>query len=277
MSHRERTCLGVATDVSTTGQSAAYSIRLVTQAIALCWRAVVLPPYLTGEAPGRAVMVSNGERVCRRSGRIMVDVARWSAVRHWTGRWSIVEGQEKQMGWWANMFRRRQWQSTRVARVAAGAVDFADGFLTLGDLHHWFGPAVASPDGQWILSWIDADLSGGRGGAKETGMGGYLLYDARKGTVALKGRLERPNNGHVANNGTFVLEDWHLSSTLSGTFVAFDAQGRRLLNRCLGANLMGNGVSVSGQFAVCQTASSGHADSPNPSRSAIGFPGGVRF
>lgn len=162
------------------------------------------------------------------------------------------------MGWFANLLRRGG-KAGRASSLS-GAVSFEDGFLSLGGAHDWFGPATASPDGRWILSWLDADLSAGRGGARDSGMGSYILVDVRTPAIAVRGKLERPNNGHVANNGTFVLEDWHFANTLSGTFVAFNAEGRQLLGRHLQANLMGNGISVNGRFAVCQTANSGHVD-----------------
>lgn len=79
-----------------------------------------------------------------------------------------------------------------------------------------------------MVSWVDASESGDSGGAREKGRGSYLLYNALTGQVVVRGRLERPNNGHVADNGTFVLEDWRFGDGPVGTLCVFDVQGKSL-------------------------------------------------
>ena len=77
-----------------------------------------------------------------------------------------------------------------------------------------------------------------------------------------EGRLERPQDGKVANDGTFILNDWMLGEGLKGRFVAFRRDGTAILARDIAANLMSNGLSNDGQFAICQTANApGSADS----------------
>jgi hypothetical protein len=51
--------------------------------------------------------------------------------------------------------------------------------------------------------------------------------------------MQRPNNGAVADNGSFCLEDWHLGSSLSGTFGVFDSAGNPIVTKELTANIFG--------------------------------------
>jgi hypothetical protein len=69
-------------------------------------------------------------------------------------------------------------------------------------------------------------------------------------------RLARPNDGKVANNGAFILNDWEFSNALSGTFFAFAPDGRTLVSRQYEANLFNNGLAADGGLAVCQTCNS---------------------
>jgi tetratricopeptide (TPR) repeat protein len=76
--------------------------------------------------------------------------------------------------------------------------------------------------------------------------------------------VERPNDGKVADNGTFILNDWEFSSELCGVFRAFRANGKEIVSRRFKANLFNNGLSADGCFAVCQT-----CNSPDPADSSI--------
>jgi hypothetical protein len=72
--------------------------------------------------------------------------------------------------------------------------------------------------------------------------------------------MERPNDGKVADNGTFVLSDWRFGDQLRSTFYAFDSQGRQLLSHEFGANALKSGLSPDGRFAVYMTAGGDHPD-----------------
>ena len=111
-----------------------------------------------------------------------------------------------------------------------------------------------SQSGEWIICWSDADEEQHRGGHRESGYGRYVLYNAVKNTVAVQGRLERPNSGHVANNGCFSIEDWHFGSNLSGTFHVFSSIGNETIRKKLNSNILNSGISDRGKFAICQTA-----------------------
>lgn len=108
------------------------------------------------------------------------------------------------------------------------------------------GERTASADRRYTLvwhdrRWIDDDVLHGR----------YLLIDGDR--VIVDARMERPQDGKVANDGTFILNDWGGSEALSGTFHAFRADGSPILSRRFAANLLNNGLSDDGRLAVCQT------------------------
>lgn len=108
------------------------------------------------------------------------------------------------------------------------------------------GPRACSPNGRYTLLWsdrywVDGSLVGGR----------YFLVE--RDLVATGGSMERPQDGKVADDGTFILNDWGASDQLSGTFRAFRSDGSEILSRRFSANLLNNGLSRDGRLAVCQT------------------------
>jgi tetratricopeptide (TPR) repeat protein len=127
------------------------------------------------------------------------------------------------------------------------------------DTAGFYGPRSTSPDGKFTLAWFDGDQSSGRGGSRESGDGQYALLEGSR--VILRGRLQRPNDGHVANNGSFVLNDWMFGEGLKGTFYAFGKSGQILLRKVFRANLLNCGISSDGMYAICQTCNSDNEDS----------------
>src|SRR3954467_12765412 len=73
-------------------------------------------------------------------------------------------------------------------------------FGYLGDA---FYEIATSPSGRYALGWRDATDDGSRGGWRESGLGAYVLNDGPR--TILQGNLERPNDGHVADSGRFIL------------------------------------------------------------------------
>jgi hypothetical protein len=118
----------------------------------------------------------------------------------------------------------------------------------------FFGECVRSPNQRYTLAWRDASDSGTVGGFRRSGKGRYLLLDGKQ--VISEGSIARPNDGKVADNGTFIFNDWGLGDGLQGTFFACDKVGRKLVTRRFKANLFNNGLSPSGDVAVCQTCNS---------------------
>jgi hypothetical protein len=116
----------------------------------------------------------------------------------------------------------------------------------------FFGECVRSPDQRYTLAWSDANESGSQGGARSQGKGKYIVL-AGKDVIA-QGAVARPNDGKIANDGNFILNDWGFGGSLQGVFLAFDRSGKPLVKRRFEANLFNNGISVDGSTATCQTA-----------------------
>lgn len=119
---------------------------------------------------------------------------------------------------------------------------------------NFFGLCSRSSDGHYTLVWRDGNDAGTGGGARHSGQGRYILLEGDR--IVAEGRMARPNDGKVANNGVFILNDWEFSAELSGTFFALRPDGRQLLSRKFHANLFNNGLSADGHLAVCQTCNS---------------------
>jgi hypothetical protein len=116
----------------------------------------------------------------------------------------------------------------------------------------FFGPYSESKNGKFLIAWSDADREKGIGGFREGGEGSYIL--AEDAVVVVSGRLQRPNDGKVADNGAFIINDWMFGEGLKGTFYAFDRLGNQLVQHRFAANLFNNGIAEDGTFAVCQCA-----------------------
>lgn len=108
------------------------------------------------------------------------------------------------------------------------------------------GERASSPNGRYTLVWRDRYWMNG-----VPVEGRYLLIDGDR--VAVDGKMERPQDGKVADNGTFILNDWGDSQQLSGTFHAFRGDGSLILSRTYAANLLNNGLARDGRLAACQT------------------------
>jgi transcription elongation factor Elf1 len=112
----------------------------------------------------------------------------------------------------------------------------------------FFGQFSRSSDSRYRLTWREAF-------AGERTLGPYLLLDGNR--VIVRGRMQRPNDGKVSNNGNFVLNSWTGNGEkLSGTFYAFATSGEILVRKKFRANLNHNGISDNGRFAFCDTCTS---------------------
>lgn len=111
----------------------------------------------------------------------------------------------------------------------------------------FFAESYTSPNGNYVLGWSDSIFANNK-----LCLGSYvLLY---QGKIICEGNLKRPQHGKVANNGTFILNDrLNWSPPPSGTFYVMDNQNNILLKRSFRANLMTNGLSPDGKYAICLT------------------------
>jgi hypothetical protein len=161
------------------------------------------------------------------------------------------------MGMFDWLFRKRTTQAPgpHSSDRSIQRIEIAGGFLSAPGIHY-HGLCKHSPGKSWALSWNDATPDGRRGGHREEGEGRYALVDLINNAVLVDARMPRPNNGAVADNGTFCLEDWHFGSTLSGTFHVFTSQGLPIITKELSANILQSGISRNGLLAYCLTANS---------------------
>lgn len=113
------------------------------------------------------------------------------------------------------------------------------------------GMSSKSPNRRYTITWCDGGWNGSRAGR-------YILLD--RGKIVVEGKMLRPNDGLVADNGVFVLNDWGTSESLNGVFSAFRPDGTKIVARKFRANLFNNGLSPDGSRAACQTANAPNDD-----------------
>lgn len=118
-----------------------------------------------------------------------------------------------------------------------------------------------SDSGQYILAYCDSDPFKHIGGHRTEGKGFYFLINETSLTVI--GQIERPNDGKVANNGWFIVNDWLFTDNLESIAYCFDEKGNMVFQKKFKANLLTNAISKSGEFALFQTANSDHEDGNN--------------
>lgn len=109
------------------------------------------------------------------------------------------------------------------------------------------GHRAASPNGRYTLIWQDRNWNANASDPR----GRYVLIDGE--CMVIDGRMDRPHDGKLADDGTFILNDWGPSDELAGTFTAFRPDGSQIISRSYAANLLNNGLSHDGRLAACQT------------------------
>ena len=122
----------------------------------------------------------------------------------------------------------------------------------------FYGQYVVSANGQFTFGWCDSHTDVSSNGGTRNVSGRYVLVEGER--VALMGQMQRPNDGRVANNGTFAVCDWMFTTALKGTFRVIDRSGTSLVAHLFKANLYRCGISDDGQWAVCQTANADNRD-----------------
>ena len=150
------------------------------------------------------------------------------------------------MGLLRALFGKKEEEAAPPARDAG----FGKGFVTIPS-HDFYGFSSRSPNGRYAVAWLD-------GGPDQSRRGRWLFLDGEQ--VVAKGAMPRPNDGKVADNGVFILNDWGAIETLSGTLKAFGPDGKSIFARKFKANLFNNGLSSDGRWAACQTCNSDHED-----------------
>src|SRR3546814_5184832 len=87
------------------------------------------------------------------------------------------------------------------------------------------GQTATSPNGRYRLVWRDRTTI-----CCEDVGGRYVLLDGAE--LLVDGAMERPNDGKVADDGTFILNDWGSRDALAGTFMA-RSEERRVGKECV--------------------------------------------
>lgn len=130
---------------------------------------------------------------------------------------------------------------------------YLDGHAETGDGIVWVDLSK-SPSGTYVLLWRDAADDGSAVGDRTAGPGRYRLIE-QGGDLRCDGRLERPNDGKVADNGTFALADWQFGDGLHCRFLVMTADGQPVIDEAFGANAHRVAISDDGRFAAIHLAS----------------------
>ena len=129
-------------------------------------------------------------------------------------------------------------------------------WLTI-DKIDFFGQYVVSETKQFTFGWCDSCQESHNGRTRNIS-GRFVLLEGND--IILNAQMPRPNNGHVANNGTFAVCDWMARGKLNGKFMVLDRSGLHKIAHLFRANLHNCGISSDGQFAVCQTCNADNQD-----------------
>ena len=130
---------------------------------------------------------------------------------------------------------------------------FADGHARTGDEIDWVDLSI-SPSGTFALLWRDAPDDNSVVGYRNGGPGRFRVIEKDAG-LRCDGHLERPNDGHIANDGTFILADWLFTDELRSRVCVFAGDGTEVIRRECQANVLATYMEVEGRFAAAQLAS----------------------
>ncbi|WP_205514596.1 hypothetical protein [Longitalea arenae] len=115
-----------------------------------------------------------------------------------------------------------------------------------------------SENKDFILAVCDYDPKQRVGGYRKSGCGHFFV--SKNGQTVMMGELQRPNDGKIGNNGSFVINDWLWGDNTNSVAYCISITGEVLLKEKLGANLLNNGISDSSRFAIFITANSNNKD-----------------
>lgn len=115
-----------------------------------------------------------------------------------------------------------------------------------------------SKSGQYILALHDGDPFSDIVGHRKQGKGFYFLL--KDHVLTATGQVERPNDGKVADNGFFIINDWLFDDGATSVAYAFNDKGEKIFKKRLKANLLNNEISSTGHFAIFKTCNSNTND-----------------
>lgn len=115
-----------------------------------------------------------------------------------------------------------------------------------------------SSNNQYILAFNDSDVSNGLSGHRKSSKGYYFLF--KQNVLTTMGRLERPNDAKVADNGNFIINDWLFTTETKSIGYCFNERGEKMFRKRFKANLLTNALSNSGHFGLFITCNSSLGD-----------------
>ncbi len=130
---------------------------------------------------------------------------------------------------------------------------YADDHAETGDGLVW-REISTSPNGTFALLWRDAPDDDSTAGYRTSGLGRYRLIENGRG-LRCDGRMERPGEGHVADNGTFILADSLFGEGLRSRLDIIDADGNGIIRRECRANVLATWIEANGRYAAAHLAS----------------------
>ena len=107
----------------------------------------------------------------------------------------------------------------------------------------------------YLIAWMDAPKTekGIIEGHRTEGNGQVLLIENNQ--IICRVTPERPNDCKVANNGSFIINDWRFGLEKNGSFFAYNKNGDLLIKQDFAANLLPtNAISDDGRYALVVTA-----------------------
>lgn len=124
-----------------------------------------------------------------------------------------------------------------------------------------FGHFSRSRNEEYTLVWSDWDSQNKIGGYRMSGHGSFVLV--QNDALVCTGKLERPNDGKVANNGTIAISDWRFGSGLKSRLCCYARDGEEVFRHDFRANMHNIGLSDLGRNGVVQLY---HSDSDDSGR-----------
>jgi len=112
---------------------------------------------------------------------------------------------------------------------------------------NFIGNYEKSDNQKYIIAWSNKDFQY----EHKTDDSSYILleYD----NLLLKENIGPLNEGHVANNGTFIFSVWPNSAIDYSMFYAFNKEGQLIISYKTNALIFKCGISPTGRYAVLQT------------------------
>lgn len=143
--------------------------------------------------------------------------------------------------------------------------DFTTGLVTLSKTEgplksvsirqgqsHFYGRYYESPNASFLLAYQDGHAT--LVSCNERWIDGIILLI--KGNQLLWSRkMERPNDGQVANNGVVIVNDWlRIKGALGGKSYVLNQNGEILFEKVFDSNLASCAISSEGDYAAVSTA-----------------------